>query len=520
MVMNKHRVNAWVKRAIRKQLQADTGNHALNQYQPGLSENLETEYGMNAAMRHGSHAYINAEFSNADEPEPIVPPLLGHETKAKKTAGGMAGIVKKRFGLGILLALVLVGWNTGSAKAAFHLQDFDTDGNPEAVSYQELRLFLTYNLNMSIAEFDAAGNQNGVLDGAEVDAYNRVLDANIDDALGAFFYSDEEDRILTSGKTVPLDTVLGNFNLKRKNAPKPLTPEEIAEKEKAARLAKTRRFVRDNHRLYIRGSGKDVSIRESALDAAGAKVTYTNNNVTDIDVGRIKGAVGYLFSGTLKPGKAKSGGGPVLDSYSYGGSIELDRFFDSRGRAFEKDALTLRLGGDLQFSGIMPGNIPTQYLTNWVRYQTDTRFEEQTYGLETIYEPYIGAFNRLYSLDNNLKLIARFTPTLRSDYTIVGKDPNSRFLVDRFWNLGFGASFRLDLTDDDKTLAYFTTTYENYWDVLGGIGRTYSWENQLSFPLARDSGLDVALTATHTLSRKAATGKRDDRFELGLGVKF
>lgn len=516
--MNKHRVNAWVKKALRKQLRAENGNNSLNQYQPGLSENLEIEYGMDDAMRHGSHAYINTEFIIGEEP--IAPSLLGNETRPKKTAGGMAKIVKQRFGLGLLLAFTVLGWDNGAAQAAFHLQDFDTDGNPEVVSYQELRLFLIYNQSMGIAAFDAKGNRNGILDGAEVNAYNRALEANVDDALGEFFYSDEEERIVTEGKTVPIDQVLGNFNLKRKIEPKPLTAEEIAKKEEADRLAKKRRFVRTDQGLYIRGRGKDVSIRSGSLDNTSAKVSYSRNNLTDIDVGRIKGAVGYLFSGTLKPGKAELAGGPVLDAYTFGGSIEVDRSFDSRGQAFERDELTFRLGGDLQFSGITTANIPTQYLTNWIRYQTDSRFENHVFGLETIYEPYISSFGRLYSFDNNLKLISRFTPTLRSDYTFVDSDPNNKFLVGKFWNLGFGTSLRLSLTDDNEKLASFVSTYERYWDVLGGVGSSYMWENELSFPLLRDSDLDVAFIASHSLSKNATTGKKDNKFELGIGVKF
>ena len=130
--MNKHRVNAWVKRAIRKQLRAENGNGSLNQYQPGLSENLVAEYGMDDAMRHGTHAYINSEF--IDGGSPIAPPLLGIETRPKKTTGAIAKIVKQRFGLGLMLGILLFIWGHDRADAAYHMQDFDADGDPVLVS--------------------------------------------------------------------------------------------------------------------------------------------------------------------------------------------------------------------------------------------------------------------------------------------------------------------------------------------------------------------------------------------------
>jgi|GEM_PF-2376682 len=519
--MNIHKINAWIKKAIRKQLNAESGNNSLNQYQPGLDEDLSAEYDMDAAMRHGSHAYINDEFNEGDNgDEPIDPPLLGNETRPQKTIRKMSAIVKKRFNLSVLfafLAFLTISDHTHAAK--YHIQDFDKDGQPELVNYNELRLFLIYNQNLSIAAFDAAGNGNGILDGSEIAAYNRKLESNIVETLGEYF-STPEGVINPNATPAPLSTVLDNLNSKRKIEPIALTPEQIIKREEEEKKAKESDFVRTNKGLYIRRSGVDVSIRSSALNTASAELNYSTDNNSDVDIGRISGAVGSLYSGVLKSGRTDFKGNPIFDEYTFGGSVEINRTFDSRGRAFETDNLVFRLGGDLQFSGITTENIPTQYFSNFLRYETDSRFENAVFGVESIYEGYTGDFAKSYELDDGKNLNARLIPTLRSNYTKVEDDPNNKYALDEFWNLGFGLDYKLSLRDDNKRIASFTSSYEHYWDVLGSDSETYNWINQVQLPLANTNDLAIDLTATHRLSNDETKDSRVNRFEIGIGVKY
>lgn len=517
--MNVHRLNALVKRAIRKQLQADGDQGGLNHWQPELDERLDLEYGMDQAMRHGTQAFINQEFHR--DGNPIHPQLLGSETRRENTARGMASLVKPRFGLSILVVIFVGVLALGRAEAnSFHIQDFNSDETLELVSYEELRLYLIYNTKMSIAEFDAEGNLNGVLDGAEIDAYNRKLEESVSEKLNQFFYSIEEDRLLTENP-VPLNEMLDGLNLERKVKPVPLTPEEIARQAERDRLAEKQDFDRSAPRLHIRSKGTDVSIRNGALDTAAANLGYEVDNNTNIQTGKIDGAVGFLVGGRLKPARADRSRGPVLDEYAFGGSVQVNRTFDNRGRAFEKDKLVFRMGGDLSFSGDSKRSIPTQFFSNWVRYETNSRFENTVFGLETIYEPYFRELAGLYAFANsNQKLISRLTPTLRSNYTHVSEDPNNTYLVDEFWNLGFGLNYALTLTDNNDRVARFVSTYEHFWDVLGTGSETYNWINELQFPLANRNGLEVSLTATHELSKDDTRGDRENEYKLGIGVKY
>ena len=516
--MNIYKIYRWTKKAIRVQLNAEDGNGSLNQYQPGIDEDLSAEYDMDSAMRHGSHAYINDQFKK--EGKKIDPPLLGSETRPKKTIRDISEILKKRFNISILLALFgLISINQDSLAKTYHIQEFNEDKNTELVSYDEYRLFLIYNQSLSIAPFDADGNSNGILDGNEVAAYNAKIEENIFDSLAEYFPI-VNGRFDRNSSPVPLKTVLDNLNTKPLPKPVILTPEEIKEREEKKKTTKKQNFVRTDRGLYIRRSGVDISIRNSALNKASAELNYSVDNNSDVDIGRISGAVGYLFSGVAKPLKTDFKGIPVLDEYTYGGSVEIDRTFDSRGRAFETDNLIFRFGGDLQFSGITAKNIPTQYLSNYLRYETDSRFESSVLGIESVYEGYFSDLASSKELPNGNNLNARLVPTLRSDYTNVDDDPNNKYALDEFWNLGFGLDYRLSLRDDNKRIASFTSSYEHFWDVLGSDSETYNWTNQLQLPLANTNDLAVDLTATHRLSNDETRASRINRFELGIGVKY
>ncbi len=514
--MNIHRINSWVKKAINRQL-----GGGLEQGEPYINESLSNEYGMNAASRAASAAYINEDFKNKDDP--IVPPLLAHETRNTDTVKEISAIIRARFNVCLALCFLTIFSHSEPAYAITHIQDIDRDGDEEIVSYQELRIFLIYQRRLGIAEFDLRGNQNGKLDGAEIDEYNKALELSIEQELGDHFYDEQRDILVTdgglvNGQKITLNRVLDSLDSARKITPDPLTPQEQADQEEERRKAEESDFTTINQNFFIRRSGSDVSIREGALVSASAELSYTNDNENDFDVGRITGAFGFLSRERLKVDHSNTNGLPQLDEYTFGGSIEIDQTFDSRGDDFEADSLIFRLGGDLEFSG-STDNFPVQYFSTYLKFQTDSDFETSALGVESIYEPYFNGLDRVVPFRNG-NLRQRIIPTLRSEYSNISDDPNNQFTVDEFWNLGFGLSYGVSYAENSNRVASFVSTYEHFWDTLGSGSESYNWINELQIPLAERNGLAIDLTGNYTLAKNEIEGTETDLFSLGIGVRY
>lgn len=514
--MNVHRINSWIKKSINRQL---GGN--LDPGEPYVNESLSGEYGMDTASRAASAAYINEDFETKGEP--IVDELLAHETRDTDTVKEITQIVRERFNICLALCFLTIFTLSEQALAITHIQDIDTDGNAEIVSYDELRLFLIYQRRLGIAEFDLKGNMNGVLDGDEVSAYNKALEASIILELGDHFYDEESDVLVTdgrlvNGREVTLTRVLDSLDSARKIDPEPLSAEELAAQAEEQRKQEERRFQKVNQDFYIRRTGTDVSIRKGAIVSPSAEVSYTNDNENGFNVGRIAGAIGFLKREKLKVNKAKTDGLPQVDEYTFGGSVEIDRTYDSRGNNFEANSLILRLGGDLQFSGSTE-NFPVQYLSTFLKYETDTDFEQSVLGVESIYEPYFHGLDRVLPFANG-NLRQRIIPTLRSEYAHVSDDPNNNFLVDEFWNIGFGVSYGLSYAENSQRVASFVSTYQHFWDVLGSGAESYQWVNELQFPIAERNGLEIDLTGSYTLANNEIRGEEIDLFSLGIGIRY
>lgn len=474
---------------------------------PTADESLEDNYGLDITARAALYDPINDTFM--DDDTPIAPLLTPGETRNKKTLRELVNLIKNRVAIFVfILSGILVQLPTPSY-ANLHIQDINLDDNQEIVTFQERKRFFIYNQKISIRMYDT--NENGKLDASELSKLNLDLQVNAEEELAIF--SDDDATPDDASENILLDDVLVQLNQERRVPP---TEEELEEQRIERKLEEQRDYT-SNSLFYLRNRGADISIRAGRVTANAASISYQRDGNSDTESGRITAAIGFLNRRDLKSDSdlaPQDGTTAFLSAFAYSASVAIDRSFDSRGRNFETDTLTFRLGGDLEIAD--PDGLPLQYFSGNVRYETDTRFETGLFGIEAAYEPFSWFFRSSKPI-NDGNLTQRFTPTAQLDYGNVTSGRNN-ISYDSFFNLGYGLEYELAYRKDGKRLASLVSNYSHFWNVENSNVDSIEWDTQLQFPLGSNENINLLIE--HSYEDNSVTNTEENEFSVGLGLKF
>lgn len=498
-----------VKRAYRKRISG------LKSYEPKADESLFGIYGFNHLKKRAMFKPLNDEFAASGHP--LGPKLSGSETVEYDSVRGMSEhIFKSRFNSVFPCLLMFLAMGFGllfneNALAAVKLQEINLDGNPKLVTYEERRLYFSNRTKITIGDFDL--NKNGRIDPDELTKINIAIAAETRNRLKDLFPGDG-DTAEPSRATIPLSNALDRLDEKLVVPPKELTQEQLEQQRVEAEKEKARDYT-SNDEFFLRREGKDVTTWSGKVSPQEALLSYQRDAENGVDKGRIIGALGFLRKATFKSDRDPPNSFAYLSAYAFGGSVSINRSFDSRGADFENDSLAFRLGGDVEFTH---SNGLLSDLTGWVRYETDTQFESSKLGLESVYSLFVPELSPTRKLANGLVVAGLFVPTIESDYLRVINDPSNVIGYDEYWNLGFGARLEASVRQKGQVLASFSSDYEHYWDVLGNNETSFRWVNQFNVPLGATN--NTSLTLEHVLAKDGLSGKKVNEFSLGIGIKF
>lgn len=495
---------------IRKAISRAIGQQAP--FRPRPDESLESNYGIGISARAALFQPLNEVF--AEEGNPISPALTPNSTRNKDTVRALKTLIASRVAMMFIVVLICsMQFGSGNAVAAPHIEDYDLDNNSEVVTVEERNLYFSHTKTLKVAEFDT--NRNGRIDPSELTAINLAITSHVVEESSAYFASQDDASPQVNQDPLPLNVVLGTLQQERRSLPAILTPEE-RERERRRQIEEEKRKYASEWKQYVRKSGTDISIRSGAqaIGRVPASLSFRHDEVSGTTSGRLTGAFGVLNELRIKDIHAPQDGSAYISAFTYGGSVSLDRSFDSRGSAFEVDSLTLRAGGDIELANL---GFPVQYLSNYAVYETSTDFDTSRLGVESIYEPFSFTFLNAMPISNGA-LTSRFIPTATSRYENILNDPDNTLGVDEIWNLGFGAQFEIDYRADGKVVASLLSRYRHEWDVLNSSVDSYQWFNQLSLPLTSNGSASFLIE--YTLSENDLTNKETNEIKAGLGFKL
>jgi hypothetical protein len=459
--MHPNTIYALIRATIRDVLGGGVG-----QFEPRADENLETLYGLNITARRALFNPLNGRF--AANGTPITPLLTPNSTADKDTVRKLRDLIGPRVPAIILAAMLVVLGGRSEAKTT--IEDYNLDADRNSISYQEMLIYFSNKASISVEDFDA--NKNGQIDAGELTSLNMKIRALAEEEAAASFASEAQ----ITGRpieSVAVDTALAVLNQERKKLP---TAMEIAEAARQAEI-ESKKAYSDDIKFYLRKASRDVSIRADAFDGNGANFSFRSNEVTDVVSGRITAAFGALRELRLKDKFAPTG--PYISAVTYGGSIAIDRSFDSRGGDFESRKLELRGGGDLEIANLV---FPTQYLSAWAYLKSDTDFDGTVAGAEAIYEPFSFAFLNGFDVPGG-RIIARFAPSLFAAYESVVDQGSEPLPYEEFFNLGYSLAAEIAWIRDSRRVVTLTSEYRDAWNALGNDERTYEWNNRLAWSL-------------------------------------
>lgn len=499
-----------IRRAIRKTI-GDVGP-----YNPGVQESLENEYGLGSDLRRALlYSAVNDKYEGNGTP---IAPRLGPEDLVNKdTVFDIKEFVKGRVAAVIVafLASMIIQYPPGAMAAnSPHIQDeaYDFDDDEENVTLEEFNKYQRHILIFSVFEMDI--NKDGKIDLSELAVLNKKIQEKADDITIGTFTSVSGAQPETG--SLDLDFVLDKLDAERKEPEPVLTPEQLAEQQRREAEEAKRRYASEWD-TYLRREGTDVSIRADKLSKNPALFEYDYNGVSQKSSGRIRAAFGLLNKQNRKPEYRPESKTPYISAFTYGGSISLDRSFDPRGAAFEKNALTFRGGGDIEIVDLF---FPTQYLTSWIFLETDTNFKKQIFGFESTYQPYAFYQQGNLELGGGRRIRASFAPTLETKYAKVIDAGALSLPYEEYWNMGPAAQLVLSLYGDNRKLAELSSKYTYFWDITGQIGDTYIWDNVFTIPLVKQGENQISLIAEYTLSENGVTGEKTNEFSAGIGWLF
>lgn len=464
-------------------------------YKPGPDEPLEANYGMVITARRDLALRLNEVYS--EEGNPIHPILTPPETGDKDTVRKLVGLVAPRFSV-FVAAVFLFSQVSAALPAA--IEDFDHDGRPQSVSGSERRAYFASRLKLPMERFDA--NKNGRIDPDELDAVNAFISKAVDEEVAAYF-SDDAGSPGADDKSLPLETVLGVLKEKPKSSPPPGAEQPPPDDRYATDWA-----------LHLRQSVAEISVRAKALDSRAASFSLAHDATTMQTTGRINAALGVLGSHVIRSGRNPQDGRGYLSEVAWGASVGVDRTFDPRGSAFERDKLHARIGGDIE---ITSAGFDLQYLSLWGTLDTNSRFERPVFGLDAVYEPFSRHFIQAYPVGNG-RITAQFIPTLEAHYRQGAPGTFADPAVSRYLNVGFGAGIELAYRNDRGKIVGLGSKYEHYWDALGGIAPTWRWNTQLEIPITANEHASV--TMDYVREFEGATGSSTNTLRAGLGMRF
>ncbi|MBA1139263.1 hypothetical protein [Mesorhizobium neociceri] len=497
--MHPNTIYALIRSTIRKVLGGGVGP-----FEPKADEDLESLYGLDITARRALYKPLNNEFSANGTP--LKPVLTPTSTADQTTVRKLRKLIEPRVPVLFIAAMIGMLGSAHNARSSTNIDEYNTDGDKSTISYQEMIVYFANKATVSIGEFDK--NKNGMIDPSELDEFNKKLHSLAEEEAAANFASTPQE----TGLPIAPIAVKEAMSVLGQKPKVPPTPAEI-EKARIEKEAEDKRTYSDDLKFYLRKSGRDVSIRADKFDGNGANFSYKNNAISETASGRVTAAFGVLRELRLKD-KFAPATGPYISALTYGGSIAIDRSFESRGKKFETNALELRGGGDLEIAGLM---FPVQYLSAWGYLKTDTEFERKVVGAEAVYEPFSFAFLRGFTVPHG-RIIARLAPSLFGTYERVLSDGGVPSPYDDYLNVGYGLTAELAWIRDGKRVSTLTSEFRDSWNVTGDNEHTYDWANRLAWTL--DDAGNVTLNLDYELSQNELTEKRTNEVALGIGLRY
>lgn len=490
----------------------------LEEYEPRVKEDLtKPKYSLIPEDLRALSLHLNKKFyslskSDPDIVSPIIPPLTPEETSDKNTVEKLRKLIEKRVAaLVVAVFTFYMACGVDPSEAAIYLEDYNLDNNPAAVSAMERRVFIAHRKFPALIKADI--NKNGRIEPSELSLLNDYLEEETEAELQDVFSSSKSLRKTEElrTKTISIQEARHALDVEKK-------PETEEEKEEAELDAKHKQTFIGKNAIYLRNSRHDVSIRKPTVTNDGAQFSLNRDEVTGNTTGEIKAALGIVRRVAIDPAALSDNPyAPFLSAAAFGAGVSIDRSWDPKGRASQRDTLSTFFNTDIEFANAL---FDLSYLSASTHFDTDTYFDKKIIGAGLAYQPYSAFMRRYYKLGKTHSIVFRVQPNAFTEYNHVLDEGVETFSIDEYINIGFNTGASLDLVNrsQNRLLATLSSSYQGSWNANSSFDYTYKWQNRLSYWL--DENSTVSADLTYNLEKDRNTSKDTNILKLGVGVKF